>query len=429
VIGAFSDTNLTTLTLAGTSPITLTSFQPSATMTIINTDTGAVTIPTWLNATAATSETIMNNGTGTMTIGATNNNANSLATLTLIGSVGYSMGNIAITTAASASGSSITVAATNPISTPLIQNAGLYNANGQLLGTLAAPQTNAFTSFSTNSTLAYSVASAAALTVAAADTALTTVNAASDNSAVNLWLGANSNAVTISLGNGTNRIVDDGTGGLTATLGTGGNTVVLPTGTNTITFGTHTGTDTLNLVNVPTGASTSLNLTTVNGFNLGTDKVNLSIQAFAAGNSTTTQLVYGLTGSTGIFATDSSNSTNLIANTPTIVNFPTVAGAITNGSIYSFGSTVYTVASLASFLNSTAFTYTSNTLTSGTFAIPALVTFGDGVHLELIKLSIGSGTLSTLNNVNVSGISDMVDFVGTTIGSATTMANSISFVL
>jgi len=373
----------------------------------------------------------MNNGTGSMTIGATNNNANSLATLTLIGSVGYSMGNIALTTTAATatSSSTITIAATNPTSTPILQNAGLYNANGQLLGTLAAPPTTSFNTFTTNANVNYALASGAALTVAAADTALTTVNGASDNSAVNLWLGANSNAVTINLGNGANRIVDDGTGSLTATLGTGANTVVLPTGTNTITFGTHTATDTLNLVNVPTGASTTLNLTTVNGFNLGTDKVNLSIQAFNAGNSGTTQLVYGLSGSTGIFATDSSNATNLIANTPTITNFPTVAGAITNGPMYSFGTTVYTVSSLATFLNTTNFTYSSNTLSSGTFAIPALVTFGDGVHLELIKLPIASGTLSTLNNVQASGISDMIDFVGTTMGSASAMANSISFVL
>jgi len=368
----------------------------------------------------------MNNGTGTMTIGATNNNANSLATLTLIGSVGYSMGNIALTTtaASAASATSITIAATNATSTPILTGSGLYNAAGQLLGTLTAP-TNAFTSVTT-SALAYAVASGTALTVNAADTALTTVNAASDNSVVNLWLGANANAVTINLGNGANRIVDDGAGSLTATLGTGANTVVLPTGTNTITFGTHTGTDTLNLVNVPT-SGTTMNLTTVNGFVLGSDKVNLSIQAFNAGNSGTTQLVYGIAGSTGILATDSSNVTNLVANQPTIVNFPTVAGPITAGSIYSFGSTVYTVASLASYLNSTSFTYSSNILSTGTFAIPALVTFGDGVHLELIKLPVNAFT--TANNVQASGISDMIDFVGTTIGSITAMSNSISFVI
>jgi len=436
IITTYANTALTTLTLGGTSPITITNFTPSTTaFTLINTDSGAVSIPT-LTPGAITSQTIMNNGTGSLTIGATNNVANSLATLTLINNVAYNMGNISITTnaAAALSATSLAIAPTTATLTPILLNSGIYNATGQLLGTVGTAPTGLYSSFVTTA-LTYPVASGTALTIAAADTALTTVNAASDSSPVNLFLGADNNAVTINLGNGANRIVDCGTGNMSVTLGTGANTVTLSTGTNTITFAAHTATDTLNLVNLPSSASTSPNLTTVNGFVLGSDKVNLSIQAFnaaqggtAGGTGGAMQLVYGFSTGTGILATDSSNSANLISNTPQIVNFPTVAGQITNGgSIYSFGTTVYTVSSLASFLNSTNFTYSSNTVTSGTIGIAALVTFGDGVHLEVIRLPANAS--STLNNVQASGISDMIDFVGTSMGTLTNMSNSFSFVL
>jgi len=372
----------------------------------------------------------MNNGTGSMTIGGTNNIANSLQTLTLIGPVAYSQTGPSIT-ATSVSGTTVTVAATNSATLVMQQNSGLYNAAGQLLGTLAAPNSGvAFTTFSLNTSTAYSISSSTALTVAANDTALTNVTGSSDNSAVSLFLGANNNNITINLGNGANRIVDDGTGNMTVTLGTGANTVTLSSGTNTITFGTHTGADTLQAVNV----TSSANLTTVNGFVMGQDKLNLSLQNFTALTTTATTgptaLAYGLSGSTGILALDSNNVSNLTANTPTIVTFPTVAGAITIGSIYSFGTTVYTVSSLATMLNTTNFTYSSNTTTSGFLTLPALVTFGDGVHLELIKLPVnGSAQQTTQNNMSTSGIFDIVDFVGTTMGTATTMANSLGFLV
>jgi len=371
----------------------------------------------------------MNNGTGSLTIGGTNNIANSLATLTLIGNVAYSQTGPAVT-ATSVSGTTVTVAATNSATLVAQAGSGLYNAAGQLLGTLATPNSGvAFTTFSLTGNTAYSISSSTALTIAANDTALTSVTASSDNSAVNLFLGANNNAVSITLGNGTNRIVDDGTGNMTVTVGTGANTITLSSGTNTITFGSHTGVDTLQMVNV----SSSANLSTINGFVMGQDKLNLSIQNFTALTSTAatgpTALAYGLSG-TGILAFDSTNLSNLTSNAPTIVNFPTVAGAITLGSIYSFGTTVYTVSSLATMLNTTNFTYSSNATSSGFLTIPALVTFGDGVHLELIKLGVSnSGAQSTIGNVSTTGIFDVVDFVGTTIGSASTMANSFGFVV
>jgi len=436
-VTTMSNTALQTLSFAGTAPITLTNLSPTTTangtLTLIDSDTAAVTISNLLSTTLQ-SETIINNGAATFTVGPANVSPN-LATLSLIGPVAFSQAGVALA-ATSASTTTFTLGTALTSTSQLISGAGAYNSSGMFLGTVTTGTNGTAITSGTSITVtpAYVQSNATStITFAGNDTALSgtsAVTGSSDNSTVSLWLGRNNNNLTITLGNGSNsRIVDDGTGQLTATFGTGsGINVVPPSGTSSVTFGTHTGVDSINLVNV----IQSPNLLTLRGFNLSSssgnfgDVLNLSLAGFGVNttNNASTVLYQGNGSTTGIVVTDGSS---LIGSTPTIAAFPTVAGVLPAGQIYSLGSTVYNSSSLVSFLNTTNVLIANGGDTSVSVAIPLLVTFGDGVHLELLRLPANVAT--TLNNVQATGVFDMVDFVGTTMSSVpSAMANSFAFI-
>jgi len=438
-VGTLTDTSLQTLSFGGVAPITVTTLSPTTTangtLTLIDSDTGAVTVSNLLSTTLQ-NETIINNGTAAFTVGPNNYSPN-LATLSLIGPVAYSQAGVSL--AATTSGSNFTLGTALTSTSTLVTGAGIYNSSGLFLGTVAGGGTagqpiTSGTSITNTAASYYSSALATStITFAGNDTTLSgtsAVSAASDNSTISLWLGQNNNNLTITLGNGaTDRIVDDGTGQLTATFGTGaGDIVNPPSGASTITFGSHTSTDYVNLVNV----STTPNLLTLKGFNLSSststfgDVLNLSLGGFGVNstNNATTVLYQGNGSATGVVVTDGSS---LIGTSPTIAAFPTVSGTLPAGQIYSLGSTVYNASSLVSFLNTTNVAIANGGSTSVSVEIPLLVTFGDGVHLELLRLP--SNVSSTLNNVQASGVFDMVDFVGSTMSSVpSAMANSFAFI-
>ena len=110
-----------------------------------------------------------------------------------------------------------------------------------------------------------------------------------------------------------------------------------------------------------------------------------------------------------------------IASVPTIVAFPiAVSGNLPVGNIFNFGTTVYSASSLASYVGGQT-TVFGNTPSAGAFL--GLVTYSDGVHLNLIRITAAQVGFT---NANVA-ILDMVDLVGTSITSVN--ANGFGFVL
>jgi len=100
-----------------------------------------------------------------------------------------------------------------------------------------------------------------------------TISAGNGNNTVETGNGIN----TVTLGNGMNKVIS-GTGVDTTTVGTGTNWITAGAGLDVITLGAHAlgNVHTIDLAGAGTGSSDVLNVVTVNGFNSGVDKINLS---------------------------------------------------------------------------------------------------------------------------------------------------------
>jgi len=227
-VTTLTTTNVTNLTLGGTGPITIGTFAAGGTVSnfsIVDSDSGAVNIPIVTpsaTGTALATETFINSGTGTFTVGTTvgtstgTNLATGLVTLNLVGNVTYT-------------------------------TTGTATLNGGAAGT--------------------------------APTTLVTVNAPSDNSNITIVDNATGGtALSITLGNGANSFTDTALTATAAnsvviTLGTGSNTLTLSnngalatgaaqgTGSDfNITVPAHPGaSDRFNLYGLITTAATSMN--------------------------------------------------------------------------------------------------------------------------------------------------------------------------
>ena len=136
--GINGNTALTSLTIAGSGAVTLNQFSGNTTAyTVIDSSSAAVSIPIFGQVGAA-SQTFMNTGSGTFTVGATANNPTSLTSLTLIGNVAYSTPT-GLTTAQT--GATVTLGSLAATANPTTQNNQTVTAGSNQITLSAAPST------------------------------------------------------------------------------------------------------------------------------------------------------------------------------------------------------------------------------------------------------------------------------------------------
>jgi len=333
--------NITNLTISGNQPVTINGLVGSNTLTVTNSNSSAVSIP-YISSLTHTSQTWMNAGSGTMTVGNLINLEPALVTLTLIGNVAYTNNNntISVTTATAGNTGTVTNTA-GLVSTSVINGTGI-GANAVL--TVASGSTFTYTGAAT--TTGATVTGTITAPGSTGATALTTVSGASDNANVSLNLGSSAGTVSVALGNGNNTIIENATAqSISATFGTGINTITLGGAVafsaalpDRVTFGAHSGGQ--ETIRVGTG-STLIAGTALAGFNSALNNNAAPFWIWGADGSVVKP------GDTIVFTQNTSTAT-----VPTIAQFSQTPNSTFQGlaaTITSAAATITTAGGTASF--------------------------------------------------------------------------------
>ena len=263
------DNSLSTLSISGTGPVTNALTDTGTTLTIIDSNSAAVT--TTLTAVSAQTETILNSGTATLTVGSSSNAATSLVTLNLLGKIAYT---------ASGAGTALTT-----ISASSDDGNVSYTTTGALGGALTATFGNG------NNTLSFA--------------------------------NTSNKAVTATFGNGNNTFTESGVGG------SGVITLYLGNGVNAVTLGTgHTGVDAISFT-AANGSNTGSFTTITNIKNNDTFAFKFSpIDNTVVNNGLVSSFYAGIAGASTVHGyTQFNDGTNtyLYENTGTVANNELVA--------------------------------------------------------------------------------------------------------